>query len=124
MKTSEKVLGYLADGGSVSSRDLATNLNIRHTTMTDVMTRLHRAGQVYVSGWTMHGNVKVKLYSLGDLDDVEKPSALSNMLKSEKRINDRLRSEGREPFDPANPRCDVAASWISAPAFAENMTEK
>jgi len=99
---SVRIQGYLEGVDEASAARIADVLDIPHATVTATVYELYRCGMIYVSNWdrTAHG-APFKVYKWGDGDDAPLPP---------KRVKPPPPAEVVLPF----PRCDVAASWLTA----------
>lgn len=110
------ILEIMMDYQPRTSAEVARLLKLRAATITDALSQLHRKKKVYIHSWVKAGNATIRCYRLGDEFDAPRPDTKRKNNPIEDKIRQDLIAQGRPPFDPENPRCDVAASWIRSEA--------
>ena len=108
----ERVLVYLTQNKQGCARQIADDIGTARHNVTSVMTDLYRAKKVHVCAWSKSGCSIIKIYAAGLGIDAPKPKALTERDEIEKKLLRELIAQDRTPFDPRQPRCDIAASWI------------
>lgn len=107
-----RIMELIEDGRTITSQEAAEELDITLKASADAFCSLYKRKKVYIAGWQKYKNLVVRIYQLGYDFDAPRPTAKTQRNNVEKQINIDLLAQGRIPFDPFNPRCDVAASWI------------
>lgn len=99
---SMRIQGYLEGVDEASAAVISDELGIPHATVTATLSELYRCSMIYVSNWnrTSRG-LAFKIYSWGEGEDAPMPP---------KKLKPPPPKAVVLPF----PRCDVAASWLTA----------
>ena len=112
MTNSEKVLKLMQDGELRTAHKVADELNMTYNQTSAAFALLHKAKLVYISDWEWRKNVLARIYKIGNDDDAYRPSSAKAKENLERRLHNMMIAQGRIPFNPKQPRCDIAASWI------------
>lgn len=112
MTNSERILNLMLDDEPRTAHQVAKELNMTYSSVGAAFALLHTNKKVYVFDWEWRKTVLARIYRIGDQEDADRPSSENAKKNLERKIHKMMIAQGRFPFDPQKPRCDVAASWI------------
>ena len=113
MTNSEKVLTLMQDGELRTAHKVADELNMTYNQTSAAFAMLHKEHLVYICEWEWRKNVLARIYKIGNHEDAYRPSSAKAKENLDRKLRNMMISQGRIPFDPRKPRCDIAASWIT-----------
>lgn len=104
--TSEKMLILLTQK-SMTKHELAEEMELNHSTISNYIFFLKRKGMIYISEWKENplGKATAK-YKFGSNDDAE--------FVARRKYKSNYRSKS-DYVNLKMPRCDIAASWMNNP---------
>ena len=115
LTNADRVMIALRTKEYATIQEIANMTGIPVRSLSHTFKEMTTDGKIYITEWTSAAATATGIYAIGNKPSAPKPDRreIQQIRQEKKGI---VEYKSIDNFDPANPRCDMAASWIRSAA--------